>query len=91
MPLKLFVSVKQIPVRCQLTALVNIAEPRRHVDHLRIEIADPLHLVFVVPVFYHGFVGFAHDKGINAFALKLRHHAEHKAGELVAWPRFFYP
>ena len=47
MSLKFLCSVKQIPVGGKYPASESIAKAFGHIDHFWIEIADPLHFIFL--------------------------------------------
>ena len=48
MPLEFFCSVKQITVGGKLSALIYIPQAVSDIQHFRIEIANPLHLIFSI-------------------------------------------
>ena len=85
MPVKLLRPVEQIPVSRQFTADIRFAQRPGNIDHFRVEIPDPLHLILGIKAIGLDNLGrLAHHKGIYPFGLIIRHYGEYNAGKMAA-------
>ncbi len=83
--------VENIPVGCKFSAGIGVCHCPDHIDHFRIEIADPLHFIFCIWKNEYHFSCFSYHKSINAFALVFRDDSKYQTGEFFILLCFHKP
>ena len=88
MPDEFFLTVKQVSIGHQHTA-ADGAQTFGYTDHLRIKIADPLHLVIVILRVFADIIGALHNhEAVDALTLMFWYNAKYEPDQLVHFSGF---
>ena len=94
MPFKFFCPVEEITVRGQYPAAVG-TQGLGHIDHFGIELADPLHFIFLIQKFINGRIAiieayilyniaaFHYNIAIYSLTLEFRYNSEYQPDKFV--------